>query len=95
MNDLNFSPWGTRVFWAAFALLMIGVCLAVFSPSGLAAWLGVAEPKPWIRFWGKWIVAVAFFAALFLAHLAASLFDHMLNRRRLAAEQRETYVLTQ
>ena len=95
MNDLNLSRWGVRVFWLTFALLMIAVCLATFSPSGIASWLGVAQPKPWIRFWGKWIVAVAFFAVLFIAHVVASVFDHMLTRRRLAAEQRETYVLTQ
>ena len=79
MNDLNLSPWGVRVYWTSFALLLVYVCLGAFSGTsvpgmfrGMLATVGLGSPK--------WTIAALFFPALILAYSAAALFDYCAKR---------------
>ena len=74
MNDLNLSPWGVRVYWTSFALLLVYVCWAAFSGTGvpgmfrgMLANVGLGSPK--------WTIGALFFPALILAYTVAAIFD--------------------
>ena len=79
MNDLDLSPWGTRVYWTSFALLLVYVCWAAFSGTGIPgmfrgmlANVGLGSPK--------WTIAALFFPALILAYTLGAIFDACTKR---------------
>ncbi|HVJ83026.1 MAG TPA: hypothetical protein VNC50_18300 [Planctomycetia bacterium] len=95
MDEMNFSKAGTRVFWGAFALLLIGAALATMPGAPVPGQPRWSVPVfgfmlPW-----KWVFTGLFFVALMVAFVIASVFDHFLLRRRQERQRSETFQLAE
>ena len=95
MDEMNLSKAGTRVFWVAFALLLLGAGLATMPGAPIPGQPRWSVPVfgfmlPW-----KWIFAGLFFVALFVAYVIASAIDHFLLRRRQELQRAETFQLAE
>ena len=92
MDDTKLSVWGSRICWGAFAILMVYVCWATFSGTGVPgmvhrfiATVGMTSPK--------WPIAILFFPTLFVAYSAGALFDFATKQGLFASKPNETYQL--